>query len=117
MMASIESHGRRSRVQWRALVAAYERSDLTQRAFCEQRGVAVSTFRYWRGQLAEEPGEVGQAPSGALQLVPVHLVAEPPAGTGSGIVLRAGAGVRIEVATGFDAATLQRVLATLAERA
>jgi hypothetical protein len=116
-MAGTEHYDRRTRAQWRALVAGYEASGVSQRAFCEQRGVALSTFRYWRARLARDAGEVRPASARALQLVPVQVLAEPPAGTGSGIVLLAGGGVRIEVATGFDAATLHRVLATLGERA
>jgi hypothetical protein len=116
-MAGIEHYDRRSRTQWCALVAGYEVSGVSQRAFCEQRGVALSTFRYWRGRLAQDAGEVRTAPPRAVQLVPVQVVADLPAGTGSGVMLRAGAGVRIELATGFDAATLQRVLTALGERA
>jgi hypothetical protein len=44
-------------------------------------------------------------------LVPVEVLDEPP--TGSGVVVVAGGGVRIEVTAGFDGATLKRVLATL----
>jgi hypothetical protein len=99
------------------LVVGYEASGVSQCAFCEERGVALSTFRYWRGRLAPDAGEVRTAPPPAVQLVAVQVMADPPVGTGSGIVLRAGVGVCIEVATGFDAATLHRVLATLGERA
>jgi hypothetical protein len=116
-MAGSECYDRRTRAQWRALVAGYETSGVSQRDFCERRGVALSTFRYWRARLARDAGEVRTAPPRALQLVPVQVVAEPPAGTGSGIALLAGGGVRIELAAGFDAVTLQRVLAALGERA
>jgi hypothetical protein len=116
-MAGTEHYHRRTRAQWRALVAGYEASGVSQRAFCERRGVALSTFRYWRARLERTAREERPALPQALQLLPVQIVADPAAGTDSGIVLRAGAGVRIEVASGFDAATLQRVLATLGERA
>ena len=31
----------------RALVARYQRSDLTQRAFCERAGIPISTLQWW----------------------------------------------------------------------
>ena len=46
-------------------------------------------------------------------LVPVRLYADGPSCAGSGLTLVAGNGLRIELASGFDATTLQRVLATL----
>ena len=34
--------------EWEALMARYEISDLTQREFCVQQGLAYSSFCYWR---------------------------------------------------------------------
>ena len=31
----------------REMVARYQRSDLTQRAFCEQAGIPISTLQWW----------------------------------------------------------------------
>jgi hypothetical protein len=42
---------KRSRVDWEALMARYEISDLTQREFCVQQGLAYSSFCYWRKRL------------------------------------------------------------------
>jgi transposase len=38
---------------WRALIAAWPRSGLTQRAYCEQERVSVNTFAWWKHRLAE----------------------------------------------------------------
>jgi hypothetical protein len=38
---------KRSRVDWEALMARYEISDLTQREFCVQQGLAYSSFCYF----------------------------------------------------------------------
>ena len=43
---------RRSAAQWQALLEAYERSGLSQRTFCQQQGLALSSFVRWRRQLA-----------------------------------------------------------------
>ena len=45
-------HVRRSAAQWQALLEAYERSGLSQRTFCQQQGLAYSSFVRWRQQLA-----------------------------------------------------------------
>lgn len=104
---------RRSQAQWRALVSAFEASDQSLRLFCAEQGIAVSTFRHWLARLGQA-ATVNAAPpvlSPVARLVPVEVVDEPPAG--SGVVVVAGGGVRIELTPGFDGATLRRVLATL----
>jgi hypothetical protein len=45
----------------------YESSGLTQRNFCDERGVAYSSFCYWRKRLREENG------SSPLIELPVQL--------------------------------------------
>ena len=104
---------RRSHAQWRALVSAFEASDQSLRLFCAEQGIAVSTFRHWLARLGQAAtvNAAPPVPSPGARLVPVEVVDEPPAG--SGVVVVAGGGVRIEVTPGFDGATLKRVLATL----
>ncbi|HSH85341.1 MAG TPA: IS66 family insertion sequence element accessory protein TnpB [Guyparkeria sp.] len=67
---------RRDREAWRQLMAAYEASDQTQRAFCAEHGVAYSTFCYWRRRLRE----TGTADAGA----PAPTLVELPMLSGSG---------------------------------
>jgi len=112
-MVQTQTRRRRARAQWQALVTAYEASGETLRGFCARHGLAVSTFRHWLRRL-EQSAAVSPAPpppSPRAGLVPVEVLDEPI--TGSGVILVAGGGVRIEVMPGFDAATLTRVLATL----
>jgi hypothetical protein len=94
------------------LIAAYAASGESLRAFCARHELAVSTFRHW---LALGPVAAVSAapplPAPGPRLLPVQILDEPPAG--SGVVVVAGGGVRIEVTPGFDGATLKRVLATL----
>jgi hypothetical protein len=108
--AQTQSRRRRSRAQWQALVTAYEASGEALRAFCARHGVAVSTFRHWLKRL-DQAAAVSPTPAPRARLVPVEVLDEPLAG--SGVIVVAGGGVRIEVMPGFDAATLKRVLATL----
>ena len=51
----ITTRPRHSRSGWEQLMAQYEASGLKQRVFCEQYGLAYSTFCYWRKQLRQSP--------------------------------------------------------------
>lgn len=82
---------RRSREAWAELMAAYEASDCTQRAFCAEHGLAYSTFGYWRRRLRREETGDDQAPT----LVELPVLAGSEAGRwrveldlGEGLVLR-----------------------------
>jgi transposase-like protein len=50
---TITTNPRHSRSGWEQLMAQYEASGLKQRTFCEQHGLAYSTFCYWRKQLRQ----------------------------------------------------------------
>jgi hypothetical protein len=42
-------------VEMRRMMEEYEGSGQSRRAYCERRGIAVSTFDYWRRELAKRP--------------------------------------------------------------
>ena len=42
--------------RWRRVIARWERSDQTIVAFCERSDVRVSTFQWWRRELARRDG-------------------------------------------------------------
>jgi len=82
---------KRSRSEWAQLMAGYEASSLPQRAFCDQQGVAYSSFCYWRKQL-REPAPAGHK---AAELIELSALASGEApcwrvelDLGQGIVLR-----------------------------
>ncbi|HDY84034.1 MAG TPA: hypothetical protein ENH48_13895 [Halieaceae bacterium] len=52
---TITTKPRHSRSDWEQLLAQYEASGLKKRAFCDQHGLAYSTFYYWRKQLRQSP--------------------------------------------------------------
>jgi len=61
-----ESHAHRRRRtaasdRWRQVVAQYRRSNLTQREFCRQAGISISTLNWWLTK-ARRAGDV-PAPS------------------------------------------------------
>ena len=44
----------RTRADWEALVAKYERSGLSRKRFCDQASISVSSLDYWRHRLRSE---------------------------------------------------------------
>ncbi len=99
---------------WRRLIQQWRRSGLSVRAFCDQHALHESSFYFWRRTLAQRQAE-------GLTFVPVQVVAPAleagasagPAGAALEVVLHTGRVVRVK--PGFDAPTLQRLLALLEE--
>jgi len=90
---------------WRRVLARWERSGLSVRAFCRAEGVSEPMFYWWRRELPRRD----QAKPAFL---PVHVLteAEPPA-RGLEVVLANGRCLRVGV--GFDPQTLVQVVALL----
>lgn len=119
---------RREAKRWLALVEEQVGSGLTQVDFCVSKGITMALFQKWKYQVLPELGIVTRsarqrAPSN--RFVPVEIVAErseakgrvttSPGQTGSGVLVVVGqAGIVIE--PGFDAPTLERVVAVLQAR-
>ena len=67
------------------LPAAWRRSGLSQRAFCERDGIKLATFSYWRAKerRGELPGRSSVTPAApgrlAPSLLPVVVAEAPPA--------------------------------------
>jgi hypothetical protein len=93
----------RSEEEIAELLREYERAGLTRREYCQQRGVAVTTFDYYRRSRAKR---------GGAALVPVRV--EPPGP--SLLTLVCTNGRRIEVPSHFSEDGLVRLL-RVAERA
>jgi transposase-like protein len=94
---------------WRRQVREWEQSGLSVRAFCEEHGVSEPSFYAWRRTLQDRATAVPD-------FVPVRVTPEPAIDRRQGdveLVLEDGRLLRI--GPGFDAATLQRLLALLTE--
>ena len=95
------------------MMRGYEQSGLTRREYCQQRGIPLTTFDYYRHRRQKKLKK-------PAALVAVKLAASGPAPQDSAapfpmtIVLANGR--RIEVARGFAEADLVRLL-LVAERA
>lgn len=107
---------RRSRIQWQRLVEGWERSELTQAAYCHRKGISVGSLQRWKRLLADEDGSAPehiseQTPS--TTFLPVRLVerADHPGGADLTVVLPDG--VRIEVGPQCSGDRLRGVLDAL----
>lgn len=95
---------RRNAAQWRRLISEWESSELGASEFARRRGLNVSTLRWWRWRLREEPHEALEVPS-FFEV----LVEEAPAPE---LVVELG-DIRVRVPSGFDAGELRRLVAAL----
>jgi hypothetical protein len=91
------------RSEMKRVVEEFLSSGLTRREFCSQRGIALTTFDYWRTQLRSKP-----------RLVKVE-VARPDQAAQS-LTLRLANGRSIENLWRFDEEALARLI-RIAERA
>ena len=105
----VQVRRRRSQAEITELVAAYEASGLSRVEFCRTHGLSLSSLnRYCGRRRRAVPAEVN--------LLAVELCAQHPAtvnASSSGLTVTTAGGRRIEVARGFDAATLVRLLGVL----
>ena len=86
---------RRTREQWRSIMADFEQSDLGGEAYCHRHGLAYSSFAKWRSLLRQE-ALPGDEPISFIQL-PNTLNSLSDSTTGWDIELDLGAGVLIRL--------------------
>jgi transposase len=110
MPTTTQRDGRKERF-WRRMVRRWDKSGLSVRAFCLTYRLSEPSFYAWRRMLKQRDGE-------AVSFVPVRVVPDDPslaATAGASLELVLPAGRVLRVGPGFDAATLQRLLAVLEE--
>ena len=91
---------------WRERIAEHERSGMSVRRFCKERGIADHMFFYWRKRLRDQ-----QQPM-RFALVEREAARQTPA-TAAELELVLGTGERLRIGTGVDATTLRTVLEAL----
>lgn len=106
--------------KWSQVLEEWRPTGLDGAAFCRERGLSVSAFRYWKQEIARRQRRrqaqraAAEASRNAMRLVPVRLL-EPttggPAPAPVEIVLRGGRVVRI--GSDFDPAMLEKLVGTL----
>ena len=99
---------------WSEHIAAWQRSGLSQGAYCRRHGLSQSSLSYWRKRLETTAGEQGAS---FVTLVPVPLPASAQADfptTREPIRVHVGNAFRIEIRGDFAAPVLEKLVRTLA---
>ena len=103
---------RRSQAEIERLVAEYEASGMGRTAFCQQKGLSLSTLARYRSRQEQTVGEGAEG----KRWLAVEVSGSVAIGAGeraSGLAVVLADGRRIEVGCGFDADTLRRLLAVV----
>ena len=104
----VQRRRRISREEAKQLVGEYEASGLARQAFCAGRGLSVAALDKYRRRYGQG------AARNEGRLVAVEVMPGASANRlGSVLYVELANGRRIEVGSGFDAATLKRLLGVL----
>ena len=99
---------RSRREEWVELLALKNESDKTIKAFCEEFGVAVHQFYYWRKRLREESDSTAAMGFVRIEMATEEAEEEDFRGDAGLVVDLQRLQLRLE--RGFDESSLQRVL-------
>jgi hypothetical protein len=103
MMSSSLSKREVNRQRWVEHIQAWKQSSQSQKVFCEQHHLGLSSFQRWRRKLIAQEKSNGTA---AVSFLPVSVMGP----SDSGLTLLINDQLRIEISTSFDANTLKQVI-------
>jgi hypothetical protein len=118
-VSSIHRHPRRSRAEVAQIVSSYPQSGLSRSQFCRQHGLSLSSLNRYckpaRHLDAHRSASMGKPLTTALPLARVEFVEHSATHTmqHDPLLVKLAGGRRIAVSSGFDAATLTRLIAVL----
>ena len=99
----------KSQIDWTGLIAEQEKSGLSQKEFCNQRGLVLSQFVYYR--CSKNKSKKIQTAESVLK--PVKVISkEPPAASGD-IRLSLPNGFQCSFPCSFDAIQVKRLVEVL----
>lgn len=92
----MKTHTRRRKKQWQQIFEAQHSSGLSQKYFCQQEGLSITTFSYWKRKLKHEEGPAAPSLENSSPNAWIELPAEHPQANswhieldlGNGVVLR-----------------------------
>ena len=99
---------------WSGHVAAWQRSGLSQGAYCREYGLSQSSLSYWRKRLGAT-NDREAAPFVTIVPVPLPASAQADMATASEpMLVHVGNALRIEIRGDFSAPVLEKLVRTLA---
>jgi transposase-like protein len=103
---------KRSAAEWAKLLALFERSGLSQKRFCRENEVALSTLQYWRRESGRgrREGALVEVPANVADTESVERAA--PSSPGS-VHVRLPNRLELDVLAGTDSAWLSQLLREL----
>jgi transposase-like protein len=104
---------RRTREQWAALVATFERTGLSVERFCAPRGIAPPTLRWWRWQLRDTGEGRRRAHNDTVRLLSVDVADERRAARSTSHVSIVLSDVEVRVDVGADVEYVAALVARL----
>jgi hypothetical protein len=102
---------------WREAIRRWQHSGQTIREFCRQEKLKEGSFHSWRRTIARRDRSVASATPRQHKptFVPLRVTPTPTAAAAVPLELVLDSGRVVRVSPGFDAATLQALLAILEE--
>lgn len=95
-----------NRQRWFERVQDWKQSGLSQKAYCGQHHLGVSSLQRWQRIFSADAQATPPKRASPVTFVPVNII-EPES---SGLVLWINDNLRIEIPTRFDERTLKRVV-------
>jgi hypothetical protein len=95
-----------NRQHWLERIHTWKQSDLSQKAFCEQHHLTLSSFQRWRRIFMMEEKSKESSP---VTFLPVNLIAP----SASSLTLLINDNFRIEISAGLDPGILKQVVQVL----
>lgn len=119
--ASWEERRRARETKWRGHLAAWQRSGLSQAAYCRQQNLIQADFSWWKHELLRRDGRRGIArgkkgKAACPQFVPLQVTAERMLGGwggGGGCELELRNGYRLRIGSGVDPRWVAEMAAAL----
>lgn len=93
---------------WGRHILNWKNSGITQKAYCFENKLNLSTFHYWRKKFSDQPQKTS--------LLPVQVIQEELATRNSGVSLILKSGEHIQVEENFNPRVLKQLICALEKR-
>ena len=100
-----QEHSKRRHGYWQAHVDACQKSGLTRASYCEQNGINLKTFAYWKHRLKRR-----NSPVKFIQVGPTHGLSMQSQSRATALKLIIDSRFAVEIAEGFNPATLVKLV-------
>ena len=97
----------KSQIDWKSLIVEQEKSGLSQKEFCNQRGLVLSQFVYYR--CSKNKGTKAAEPA----LKPVKVISKEPSAVSGDIRLSLPNGFQCSFPCSLDAIQIKRLVEVL----